>query len=59
MRSLTSRRPAAFVALAAITVFSGRELDAQAPNNSRFDALVSLTEVKMKEFGVPGRHRHH
>ena len=34
---------------------SVREIDAQAATaNPRFDALVSLTEAKMKEFGVPG-----
>jgi len=31
-----------------------RELHAQSPTSSRFDALVSLTEAKMKEYGVPG-----
>jgi CubicO group peptidase (beta-lactamase class C family) len=54
MRSLTSRRPIPVVALAAIAVLGRPELGAQAPNNARFDALVSLTEAKMKEFGVPG-----
>lgn len=33
---------------------SHRELDAQSAANSRFDALVSLTDAKMKEYGVPG-----
>ncbi len=31
-----------------------RDLHAHAVVNSRFDALASLTEAKMKEFGVPG-----
>src|SRR5262245_53314295 len=34
---------------------ANREIDAQtASANPRFDALVSLTEAKMREYGVPG-----
>src|SRR5262245_57307349 len=33
---------------------TGSGLHAQAAANQRFDALASLTEAKMKEFGVPG-----
>src|SRR3954469_13329146 len=29
-------------------------IDAQAAGNARFDALVSLADAKMKEYGVPG-----
>ena len=31
-----------------------RDLHAQSASDPRFDALVSLTEARMKEFGVPG-----
>src|SRR6185503_105743 len=29
-------------------------VQAQAPANPRFDAIVALTEAKMKEYGIPG-----
>jgi CubicO group peptidase (beta-lactamase class C family) len=51
------RRPAAgFAAVAAIAMgcVAGRALEAQSSNSSRFDAIVALTEAKMKEYGVPG-----
>jgi CubicO group peptidase (beta-lactamase class C family) len=50
------RRPAAIVALALVLAchVTGRALHAQSASNPRFDALVSLTEAKMKEYGVPG-----
>src|SRR3954466_9115573 len=56
MRTLPRWRPAAYVAVAVLAMpFVGdRGLHAQAASNPRFDALVSLTEAKMKEFGVPG-----
>src|SRR6188768_782940 len=56
MRTLTRRQPAAYVAVAVLAMpFVGdRELHAQPASNPRFDALVALTEAKMKEFGVPG-----
>ena len=56
MRPLTHQRLAAYVAvvLLAILFVGDRELHAQSATNSRFDALVSLTEAKMKEYGVPG-----
>lgn len=56
MRSLRYRRSAAFLAAAFIAgpLGSTCELRAQTPTNPRFDALVSLTEAKMKEYGVPG-----
>ena len=56
MCSSFNRRPAAWLVAGLIAVPGGvaRELDAQAAANARFDALVSLTEAKMKEHGVPG-----
>ena len=56
MRPPTHQRPAAYVAvvLFAILFVGDRELRAQSATNARFDALVSLTEAKMKEYGVPG-----
>ena len=56
MRSHTRQRNAASVALAVLALLfvSGRKLHPQAASNPRFDALVALTEAKMKEFGVPG-----
>jgi CubicO group peptidase (beta-lactamase class C family) len=56
MRTSIGHRPAAHLAVALITVLcgTGRELLAQPAANPRFDALVSLTEAKMKEYGVPG-----
>ena len=58
MRSLLQRRRvglrAIVLAAALVAVPDGPELRAQSTNNPRFDALVSLTEAKMKEFGVPG-----
>ena len=42
------------VAVIAAALVRTGELDAQSRTNQRFDALVSLTEAKMKEFGVPG-----
>ncbi len=50
------RRLAAYfaVALIAVPVVNQRDLRAQSASNPRFDALVTLTEAKMKEFGVPG-----
>jgi len=56
MRFPTTRRPAPYVTLALIAALCGitGELQAQAAANPRFDALVSLTEAKMKEYGVPG-----
>jgi CubicO group peptidase (beta-lactamase class C family) len=55
MRASLRRGPAAYIgaAIIAVPLASGRELRAQA-SSPRFDALVSLTEAKMKEFGVPG-----
>jgi CubicO group peptidase (beta-lactamase class C family) len=41
-------------ALIAAPVAAHRDPHAQPPNNPRFDALVSLAEAKMKEYGVPG-----
>jgi len=54
MRPSTARRFALSVAVLSVGL-AVREIDAQAATtNRRFDALVSLTEAKMKEFGVPG-----
>jgi CubicO group peptidase (beta-lactamase class C family) len=56
MRTHT-RRLVTLYALAALNagLSSGRELRAQAPStNPRFEAIVALTQAKMKEYGVPG-----
>jgi len=47
-------RVAAAVLAALIAVASGSRLELHAQANKRFDALVSLAEAKMKEYGVPG-----
>src|SRR5215218_9943249 len=55
MRPHSIRRPAAYFAVVLIAVLAGNQRDLRAqPTNPRFDALVSLTEAKMREFGVPG-----
>jgi len=41
-------------ALAALLYGSPRGIVAQSAGNPRFDALASLTEARMKEYGVPG-----
>jgi CubicO group peptidase (beta-lactamase class C family) len=50
-----NRRTGVYVSAAAIAVLcsGGHELYAQAAD-ARFEALASLTEAKMKEYGVPG-----
>ena len=56
MRSLVRPGSTACVAVALIAgLFTARHgLPAQSITNTRFDALVALTEAKMKEYGVPG-----
>jgi CubicO group peptidase (beta-lactamase class C family) len=56
MRTFHYRRPAAYraAALIAVLLATHRDLHAQATTSARFDALVALTEAKMKEHGVPG-----
>jgi CubicO group peptidase (beta-lactamase class C family) len=56
MRPITRQRPATHIAavMLAMVFATQRELQAQSANNPRFDALVSLAEAKMKEYGVPG-----
>jgi CubicO group peptidase (beta-lactamase class C family) len=54
MRSSFRLQRAALVAALLVAVLDGLELRAQSATNPRFDALVALTEAKMKEFGVPG-----
>src|SRR6476661_5613043 len=41
-------------ALIGVLAVAGREVRAQSAADPRFDALVSLAEAKMKEYGVPG-----
>src|SRR3990172_2933630 len=55
MRSL-HHRPAGDVAaaLAVALCAAGSQIHTQAGPDHRFEALASLTETKMKEFGVPG-----
>ena len=43
-----------FVALAFTTALAAPRLRAQAAADPRFDALATLAEAKMKEYGVPG-----
>jgi CubicO group peptidase (beta-lactamase class C family) len=53
-RSVRSRRRLT-AATAMIAIFCVHAaLHAQSSNNPRFDALASLAEAKMKEYGVPG-----
>src|SRR5438270_5492091 len=56
MRHRTRRRSAACLVATLIAVPSSihRAPHAQSATTPRFDALVSLTEAKMKEYGVPG-----
>src|SRR5687768_15014141 len=57
MHPLTQTRFATGLGTALIILIAGSSgLRAQAPaaTNPRFNALVSLTEAKMKEFGIPG-----
>ena len=42
------------VGLIAAQVAARPELQAQSPNDARFDAIAALAEAKMKEYGVPG-----
>jgi CubicO group peptidase (beta-lactamase class C family) len=41
-------------ALIGILAVAGRDVRAQSASDPRFDALASLAEAKMKEYGVPG-----
>jgi CubicO group peptidase (beta-lactamase class C family) len=56
MPPITLRRPARYIAAALLVVplGVGRSAHAQSSSAARFDALVALTEAKMKEYGVPG-----
>ena len=56
MRSIARRRFTAYLgaALATVSYAGDRALQAQSTTDPRFAALVSLTEAKMKELGVPG-----
>ena len=57
MHPLIQTRRAARLGTALIILIAGNSgLGAQGPAaaNPRFDALVSLTEAKMKEYGIPG-----
>jgi len=54
MHPSVSRRRATYLAVAVVTGLGASNGYAQAPSNTRFDALVALTEAKMKEFSVPG-----
>ena len=56
MGSLMNRRTAVHVTAALIVVLGGSTsaVHAQSATDARFDALVSLAEAKMKEYGVPG-----
>src|SRR5688572_32803499 len=57
MHPLIQTRSAARLGTALIILTAGNSgLGAQAPAaaSPRFDALVSLTEAKMKEYGIPG-----
>ena len=55
MRSIARRRFTAYLGVALAATYAGdRALPAQSTTDPRFEALVTLTEAKMKEFGVPG-----
>jgi CubicO group peptidase (beta-lactamase class C family) len=56
MRLLHRRRTSAFIAAAliALPVSNPARLLSQSPGDPRFDALASLAESKMKEYGIPG-----
>ena len=56
MPALINQRIAAFPMAATIAVLCANtpSLAAQSATDARFDAIVTLAESKMKEFGVPG-----
>ena len=55
MRSLINRRTATYVAAALSAVLcASPAIFAQPVRDTRFEALASLAEAKMKEHGVPG-----
>ncbi|HTE43871.1 MAG TPA: serine hydrolase domain-containing protein [Gemmatimonadaceae bacterium] len=54
MHSHSHRRIAGASTLALVLCASSVTVRAQAARDERFEALASLTEAKMKEFGVPG-----
>lgn len=56
MRLLIRHRTAVYISAALIAVLCAASpaLHAQSVSNARFDALASLAEAKMKEYGVPG-----
>jgi CubicO group peptidase (beta-lactamase class C family) len=56
MRSFVERRTAAYASSALIALLSVGSTPARAQSGSdpRFDALATLAEAKMKEYGVPG-----
>ena len=55
MRQLTCLFRLYVVVALGVGLFAGRGIHAQSASaNPRFDALVSLTEAKMKEYGIPG-----
>src|SRR5690349_18679345 len=54
MSSLASPHARLLATAALIALPCDHVLLAQSANNPRFDALVALTEAKMKEYGVPG-----
>jgi len=56
MPPITLRRPARYIAAALLVapLGVGRSAHAQSSSAARFDALVAVTEAKMKEYGVPG-----
>src|SRR5690348_7660729 len=54
MRPILPRRALVLALIALIALPVDHVTLAQSANNPRFDALVALTEAKMKEYGVPG-----
>lgn len=54
MRSLIEQLRPLFVPATLITLLLGLPVRAQTERDVRFEALVSLTEAKMKEYGIPG-----
>src|SRR5262245_28164886 len=54
MRSLIEPLRPLFVTATLVALLPGSATRAQTGQDARFEALVSLTEAKMKEYGIPG-----
>ena len=54
MSPMIPRRTFRLAFAAAVVSCAGIPVDAQATTDTRFEAIVSLTQARMREFGVPG-----